>query len=152
MKSQPIVAPGLPMEFDALPGLVLAAVTITHPRQVDMAHKRLTRQIIGLFDVPGQPDEDHEDGVFGGPAHDGSVFGGPAHDGSVFGAPGRSSGLFDAPDRTPGEMPGLFEKPRRIAGDGPGRAEKPARAAGGGLFDKPAAGGGLFDKPKLRRK
>jgi hypothetical protein len=108
-----------------------------------MAHKGLKRQILGLFDVPSRPDDEHHEvGVLGGPARDSGLFGGSA----------QSSGLFDAPDRTPGEMPGLLERPRRADGDGSGQAEKLARAPRGGLFDKPAAGGGLFGKPRLRRR
>jgi hypothetical protein len=104
-----------------------------------MERKRLKRQ--GLFDVPGRPDEDDEDGVLGGPTGDSGLFGGPA----------RSSGLFDAPDRAPGEMPGLFYKAPRPATDGSSTPDKPARPAVGGLFDKPTRGG-LFDKPARRRK
>jgi hypothetical protein len=95
-----------------------------------MAHKRIKRLSIGLFDVPGRRDEDDAIGVLGGPA-DGS---------GLLGDPGPSSGLFDAPDRAPGEMPGLFDRPRQTAADG-GPLEKPARAAVRGLFDKPARGG-----------
>lgn len=110
-------------------GLVLAyGHGRRHPRQVDLARKRLKRQSHGLFEAPDRRDEDEETGVFGGPAGDSGLFGGPGH----------NSGLLEAPDRAHGEMPGLFERPPRTADDDTGSAKKPARPAGGGLFDKPA--------------
>lgn len=92
-----------------------------------MAHRRLKRLSIGLFDIPGRSTEDDEVGVLGGPADESGLFGDPGH----------SRGLLEAPNRAPGDMPGLFDRPRRTADDA-GSVEKPARTAVTGLFDKPA--------------